>query len=272
VGLGFDILLVMAPLKIAVATRCLNLPLKESLRAAARFGATGVQLDAREEIRPGELTDTGRRQLQHALGELGLSIASLAFPTRRSFYDEEQLDARVSAAKQVMELAWNLEARVVTARIGKIPADKESKSSRLLFEVLSDLARHGNQVGATLAITPTHDSPAALSELITSVKTGPLGVDFDPAVFIMSGHSPPEALRTLHSLILHLTARDAIRDIDAGGLETALGRGEVEWVELLPLLDEINYSGWVTVNRTQGDDRAGDAARAIQYLKNVLLT
>jgi sugar phosphate isomerase/epimerase len=79
-------------------------------------------------------------------------------------------------------------------------------------------------------------------------------------------------LRTLHSLILHLTARDAIRDIDAGGLETALGRGEVEWVELLPLLDEINYSGWVTVNRTQGDDRAGDAARAIQYLKNVLLT
>src|SRR5262249_36540747 len=53
VGLGFDILSLMAPLKIAVATRCLNLPLKESLRAAARFGAAGVQFDAREELRPG---------------------------------------------------------------------------------------------------------------------------------------------------------------------------------------------------------------------------
>jgi sugar phosphate isomerase/epimerase len=258
-------------MRIALATRCLNLPLKESLCTAASLAARGVQLDAREEIRPGELTDTGRRQLQHLLGELGLSIASLAFPTRRSFYDEEQLDARVSAVKQTMEHAWQLQARVVTARIGKIPSDKESKPYRLLFEVLSDLARHGNQVGATLAITPSHDSPQALSELIASVKSGPLGIDFDPAVFVMSGHNPAEALRTLHSLALHVTARDAIRDIDAGGLETALGRGEVEWVELLPLLDEINYTGWVTVNRTHGDDRAGDAARAIQYLKSVLL-
>src|SRR5262245_52391951 len=259
----------MPPLRIALATRCLNLPLKDSLRAAASLAARGVQFDAREEIRPGELTETGRRQLQHLLDELGLSIASLAFPVRRSFYDEEQLDARVTAVKQAMEQAWKLQARVVTARIGKIPADKESKAYRLLFEVLSDLARHGNLVGATLAITPSHDSPATLSELVRSVKTGPLGIDFDPAVLVMSGHNPGEALRALHSLVLHITARDAIRDIDAGGLETALGRGEVDWVELSPLLDEINYSGWVTVNRTQGDDRAGDAARAIQYLKNV---
>jgi sugar phosphate isomerase/epimerase len=272
VGFESDILTLMTPLHIALATRCLNLPLKESLRAAASLRAKGVQFDAREEIRPGELTDTGRRQLQHLLGELGLSIASLAFPTRRSFYDGEQLDARVSAIKQTMQHAWQLQARVVTARIGKIPSDKESKPYRLLFDVLSDLARHGNQVGATLAITPTHDSPEVLSDLVVAVKTGPLGIDFDPAVFVMSGHNPADALRALHSLVLHVTARDAIRDIDAGGLETALGRGEVEWVELLPLLDEINYTGWVTVNRTQGDDRAGDAARAIQYLKNIMFT
>ncbi|MGE5192602.1 MAG: sugar phosphate isomerase/epimerase family protein [Deltaproteobacteria bacterium] len=248
------------------------MPLKEALRAAANLEAGGVQFDARDELRPGELTDTGRRQLLHGLGELGLSVASLAFPTRRSFYDEEQLDARVAAAKRGMDLAWQLRARVMTARIGKVPPDKESKPYRLLLDVLGDLARHGNQVGATLAITPSHDSPQALSELIGSIKTGPLGIDFDPAVFVMSGHNPAEALRGLHSLVVHFTARDAIRDADGGGLETALGRGEVDWIELLLLLDEINYPGWVTVTRTQGDDRAGDAARAIQYMKNVLLT
>jgi sugar phosphate isomerase/epimerase len=262
----------MPPLRVSVATRCLSLPLKESLRAAAKLGAAAVQFDARDELRPGELTETGRRQLLHALDELGLSIASLAFPMRRSFYDEEQLDGRVAAAKRAMDHAWQLRARVVTARIGKIPEDKESKPYRLLLDVLSDLARHGNQVGSTLAITPTHDTPGALGELIASVKSGPLGIDFDPAVFVMSGHNPAEAFRELHSFVIHFTARDAIRDVDAGGLETELGRGEVEWVELLPLLDEVRYSGWVTVNRTQGNDRAGDVARGIQYLKNVLLT
>jgi sugar phosphate isomerase/epimerase len=261
----------MPPLNIAVATRCLNLPLKEALRAAASLGARGVQFDAREELRPGDLTDTGRRQLLHGMDELGLSIASLAFPARRSFYDEEQLDGRVAAVKRVMEHAWQLRARVVTARVGKIPADKESKDYRILFDVLSDIARHGNQVGSTLAITPTHDSPEALADLVAAVKSGPLGIDFDPAVVVMSGHRPAEAIRALHSWVIHVTARDAIRDVDAGGVETALGRGEVEWVEFLPLLDEIEYSGWVTVNRTQGEDRSGDVARGVQYLKNVLL-
>jgi sugar phosphate isomerase/epimerase len=262
----------MTPLHIAIATRCLNLPLRESLRAAANLGARGVQFDAREELKPGELTDTGRRQLLHSLDELGLSLASLAFPMRRSFYDEEQLDGRVAAVKRALEHAWQLKARILTARIGKIPDDKDSKSYRLLFDVLSDLARHGNQVGATLAITPSRDPPQALAELIAAIKTGPLGIDFDPAVWVMSGHDPAEAFRLLHQYVTHFTARDASRDIDAGGLETSLGRGEVEWMELLPLLDEVRYAGWVTVNRTQGEDCAGDAARAIQYLQNVLLT
>ncbi|MBI3861255.1 MAG: sugar phosphate isomerase/epimerase [Planctomycetia bacterium] len=231
-----------------------------------------MQFDARSEIKPGELTETGRRQLLHSLSERGLTVASLTFPTRHSFYEEEGLDARVAAAKRALDLAWQLSARVVTARVGKIPADQESRNYRILFDVLGDLARHSNQVGATLAITPTHDSPAALGELLGSIKSGPLAIDFDPAVFVMSGHNPADACRRLHAAILHFTARDAIRDIDAGGLEVAIGRGEVEWVEVLPLLDEIGYSGWVTVDRTQGDDRAGDVARGVQYLKNVLLT
>ena len=60
--------------------------------------------------------------------------------------------------------------------------------------------------------------------------------------------------------------------VDAGGLEVALGRGEVEWIEILPLLDEVAYAGWVTVVRTQGDDRGGDVARGVKYLSNVMFS
>ena len=257
------------PLRIAIATRCLGRPFAESLRAAAKTGARGVQFDGCEELPPGELTDTGRRQLLNSLEKLGLSVASLAFLAHRSFCDEEQLDARVAACKRVMEFAWQLGTRVVAARIGKVPADRKSKAYQILFDVLSDLARYGNQIGATLAITPTHDAPQALVELLTAVKAGPLGIDFDPAVFIMSGHNPADALRLLHSSVIHFTARDADRDVDAGGREVAVGRGEVDWRELMILLDEIGYSGRTTVIRSQGDDRAGDVVRAVQYLKNV---
>lgn len=260
----------MLPTRIAVATRCFNLPLKQALRAAADAGAQGVQFDSREELAPGSLGDTGRRQFLHELDERGLRVASLVFPTRHAFYEEDRLDARVIAVKTAMEFAWQLKSSVLTARIGKIPADANSKEHILLREVLSDLARHGNHVGVTFAITPTHDSPDALGALLGSIKTGPLGLDFDPASFAMAGHSPEQAFRTLHASVIHFQARDGLRDIDGSGLEVPLGRGEVDWVELLPLLTEISYRGWITVNRTQGDDRAGDVARGVQFLKNVL--
>jgi predicted DNA-binding ArsR family transcriptional regulator len=38
---------------------------------------------------------------------------------------------------------------------------------------------------------------------------------------------------------------------------------------MLALLGEADYHGWITVDRTVGEDKAGDVTRAIQYLKNV---
>lgn len=260
----------MPPLRISLATRCLNEPLRRALRTASDMGVQGVQFDAREELKPGDLTETGRRQFLHSLEELGLKVASLWLPTRRTFYDEDQLDARVAATRAVMDFAWSLACSVVTVRLGKIPADKDSPEHRILHEVVSDLAAYGNRVGATLAIVPVHDSPEALAGLIDSVKTGPVGIDFDPAGFVVSGYAAHSAYKTLHEFVVHMQARDALRSADGGG-EMPLGRGEVDWVELLPLLDEAGYRGWMTIIRTQGDDKRGDMERAVTFLNNVLL-
>jgi sugar phosphate isomerase/epimerase len=259
----------MHPLRLAVATRCLKPPLRSSLRAAAGCGVKGIQFDLRDELRATELGETGRRQLLHQIGELGLRVASTTFPTRRGFADQEHLDARVAATRAAMEFSWQLRSSVLVLRLGKIPAEKDSNGYRLLVDVVSDLARHGNQVGVTLAVTPTHDSPDALAGFLDSVKTGPVGIDFDPAEFVLSGHAPEAAFRQLYRTIVHFTARDAVRDVGGGGVEVPLGRGEVDWIELLPLLEESAYGGWVTVLRTGGDDKPGDVARGVEYLTNV---
>jgi sugar phosphate isomerase/epimerase len=258
-------------LRLAVATHCFGQPLKSSIRLAAEAGAAGVQLDVRDELPPADLTDTGRRQFLHRLNERGLRIASVTFPLRRPLCDERHLDARMAALRQAMQFAYDLGAPVLTTRIGPIPPDAESTGQQLLRELLNDLARHGNQVGTTLAVSPVGEAPAAIHSLLDSVKAGPIGVDFDPAAFVIGKHSPAQALRDLHRFVVHVQARDAVRESDGGGLEVPLGRGEVDWVELLPLLDEIAYRGWVTVVRTQGDDKLGDIASAIQFLRKVSL-
>ncbi len=259
----------MQRFRTAVATARFSPDLRDVVKLAAQAGATGLQFDARQQLKPANLSETGRRQLLHALSERELVVASLTFPLRRTLHDEEHLDTRVAAIKQAMQFAWDLKARVLTCRIGSIPETNEVDEWSRLRDVLSDLAGHGNHVGVTLSITPAGDAPKTLLSLINAVSTGPLGVDFDPAERVMSRHDPVSSLRELHAVVTHVTVRDAIRDADGGGRETPVGRGECDWEQLLAVIDEMNYSGWLTVSRTAGDDPFGDACRAVQYVQNV---
>ena len=259
----------MEPLRRAVACRCLPPPIRQSIRAAVEIGAKGIQFDVRNELRPADLSDSGRRQLRHDLEIEGLTISSLNFPTRRSLYDPDQLEARIAGLKQTLEFAYQLRVPIVVARVGAIPQEKDSPEFKSLIEVLNEVARHANRVGATLAITPTRDSAADLKDLIDRVKDGLVGVNFDPAVFAMCGRDAVAAFRELHKHVLHITARDGVRDIDGSGQEVALGRGDVDWPELLALLTEADYRGWLTVDRSHSDDITRDAARALAYLQNV---
>jgi sugar phosphate isomerase/epimerase len=259
----------MSRLRIAVSTSRLTSRLRDVPQAAAATGATGVQFDARNQLRPGDLSETGRRQLLYELGERRLGVASLSFPLRRTLADPEHLDARVSALKEAMQFAWDLKARCLVCRAGRIPEPADSPEFARLHEVLRDLARHGNRVGVTLAFTPSGESGAELARLVDSISDGPLGVNFDPAERIMNRRDPVTSLRELHRHVAHLTIRDAVRDLDLGGREVPVGRGEADWDSLLAALDEMNYLGWATIDRTAGDDPLGDIARAVSFLTNL---
>ena len=259
----------MDSLHIAVATRRFQQPLKQSLQTAAQMGAGGVQLDVRNELKPSELSDTGCRQLLHYLDELTLDVSSLNFASQRRLFDLDRLEVRLEAVRTAMQLAYQMQARILTVQIGRIPQDPESPDSQMLSEILNDLTKFGNHIGCTLLITPSGDSAESLLQLISTVTQGPIGINFDPALFIFSGHNPLEALRVLHPSFMHLQVRDAVSDIDGNGLEVPVGRGEVDWDEFLALLEEAGYQGWLTVDRTQGDDKTGDIARTVQFLRNM---
>ncbi len=256
--------------RLAVATASFRLPLRQAVLTAARSGAQGVQFDARTEVTPAEFGETARRQLLHELNEQELHVASLTFPLRRPLHDEEHLDARVAAVRQAMEFTSQLKARVLTLRAGRMPEDDQSADQQRLRDVLRDLAGFGNRVGVTLSLTTSGDAATRLRALIEGIKEGPLGVDFDAAACIMAGQDPAAVLRDLHALVTHGQVRDAIRDLDGSGQEVPVGRGEVVWDEVLALLGETNYGGWLVARRTSGDDPVGDCTRAIAYVRNIV--
>lgn len=260
-----------AQLPFAVATRAFGIPLRAALRRAADAGASGVQFDLRDELPPEVSTETGRRQFIHLLSEYGLKVGASHFSTRRALYASDQLDRRVAAVRDAMSLASQLKSRVLTVRIGPIPADDDQHDRKLLSEVLDDLVRHGNHVGVTLALSTSGEEPSRIHGLVNQIKSGPIGIDFDPSSFVFAGRSVSDAYRTLHQEVVHIQARDGVRDLDGTGAEVILGRGQVDWLELLALLYEAGYQGWLTAIRNQGGNRGADVETAISYLKEVFV-
>jgi len=257
--------------RFAAATNCWRGPLTDTLRTVAALGVAGVQLDLLHELPATSLSETGRRDFLHLVRELGLQVGTTVVPLRHPLSVEQELDRRIDALRGAMTFAFQLRAGVVCFRCGRIPEDVHSAPAQLLREVLTDLARHANHVGVSLAVTPCGESPKHLAEFLASIQSGPLGVDFDPAQYAMQGQSATEALRELHRLVFHVQLRDGVRDLTGGGTETVLGQGAVDWIELLALLGEMDYAGWLTAVRTQGEDRAGDVTRALKSAQRLLL-
>jgi len=259
----------MPALRLAAATRFFNQPLKAALETAGSLGAEGVQLDVRHELRPSELSETGRRQFVNQLEEQSLKLATFEYPTRRAFHDQEELDARVAGLKAALDFAWSLGVKVVVGRIGRVPEDEASPKYQLLVDVLNDIARYSNRVGAAFAASATADSVEAVRKLFERVKEGPLGLNLDPGGLAMAGMDPVALFSALHDRVLTVQVRDGQRDIDGQGLEVPVGRGEVAWDELLALLQEAPFRGWMVATRSVGDDHTGDIGRAIRYVRRV---
>ncbi len=260
----------MPALKIGVETASLRLPLKEALHTAARLGAGAVEIDARGAISPGQLSRTGMRQLRKMLEDLRLRVSAVGFRTRRGYDTAADLEARVAATKAAMQFAYDLGASVVVNHIGRVPPDRESQAWRLLVEVLDDLGRYGNRVGATLAAETGTESGEDLARLLAELPEGAVGVDLDPGSLILGGFSPLEAVDALGPRILHVHASDAVGEL-AGrrGSQVSLGEGTADFPALLGALDQHGYRGYFTVTTREADDPAHQIAQAVGYLRKL---
>ncbi len=180
--------------KIGIQIASLGQPLKLALQTAARLGATGIEIDARTDIRPKELTDTGRRQLKKWMDDLNLRVASVRFRTRRGYDVLQDLDQRIDATKEAMRFAYSLGCNVVVNQIGEVPEDSEHPAYSQLQVCLTDLARYGQHVGAMLAAETGSEPAERLVGLLESVPEKAIGITFNPANLIANNFSSEQAL------------------------------------------------------------------------------
>jgi sugar phosphate isomerase/epimerase len=258
----------MNRLKIGIRLESLGLPLRRALQEAERFGVAGVQVDAVGDLSPNTLSQTGRREFRRLLHAHTLELTALGCPLRRGLDTAQDQQPRIEHLRKVMGLSFDLGPRLVIVQAGHIPEDAADPRAALLTESLTALGQHGDRTGTTLALETGLESGALVRQFLDRFDTGGLGVNFDPANLLMHGFDPYESARALQGKIVHAHAKDArAASASRAAQEVPVGHGDIEWMQLLGVLEEVEHRDWLVIEQETGDNRLADVAASVRFLR-----
>ena len=220
-------------MKIGVLVDSFKLGVHDGIRKARELGAEGVQLYAVEgEMAPENLVGAQRKELLAFIRNEGKCETAIGGdPGGHGFADASHNPARIERSKRILELATDLDCRVVTTHIGVIPSDPAHPRYQVMQAACAELGRFGETIGAKFAIETGPESARVLRGFLDSLGTTHFGVNLDPANFVMvTDQDPVEAVEILKPWIIHTHAKEGVlsRKTDPDVIYSFFAEGGIE--------------------------------------------
>jgi sugar phosphate isomerase/epimerase len=212
----------------------------------------------------------------------GESYADIPTVTRTvGLVPPETRSARLAEMKEIADFARLLNVDVVALHLGFIPHDSGDPLYQDVLAVTRDLCDHCRGNKQNLHLETGQESADALLAFIEDVDRDNLFVNFDPANMILYGSGEPiEAVQKVGKYVRSVHMKDgkwADHPGEEWGAEVPLGEGDVGMERYLRTLNELGYSGPLTVEReiAQEPERQkaeiGHAIRLLRELKEKIL-
>src|SRR6056297_911982 len=195
---------------------------------------------------------------------------------------EATRQARLAEMKQIADFAGLMDCPVVALHLGFVPHEVDHPQMPGIIEVTRDLCDYCAAKGQSVHLETGQETAEGLLQFLAATDRSNLHVNFDPANMILYGTGEPiPALRQLGPHIRSVHCKDATWSDQPGktwGCEVPLGEGAVDMAAYLKTLDEIGYTGPLTIEREipQEPDRQiaeiGAAVKLLRALKADLAT
>lgn len=282
---------------IGIMVDSLRLNLRDGLAKAKELGADGVQIYAVEgEMDPENLSPRERKELKSYIESLGLSISALCGDLAgHGFQDAKVNSAKIEKSKRILDLAVDLGTQIVTTHIGIVPNQVNDPVYDTMQRACEELGVYAKSLDAYFAIETGPEKSAHLKQFLNSLSTNGVSVNFDPANMVMvTGDDPVQGVHNLKDYIVHTHVKDGIRlrEVDprevygalgyepmshnriaedaasgASYRELALGEGHVDFDNYFKALQDIGYTGYLTIEREVGGQPEADIAKAIDFIR-----
>jgi sugar phosphate isomerase/epimerase len=186
----------------------------------------------------------------------------------------ETRSARTAALKRASDLAKACRIPAVHTHCGFIPEDPNDPKYQEAVEAIREVAHYCKENGQTFLMETGQESPITLLRAIRDVATGNMGVNLDTANLILYGKGEPAgALDVLGPYVKGLHAKDGQYPTDPKSLgrEVAIGKGRVNFPEVIAGLHRLGYSGPITIEREiSGAQQEADIRASKVFLERLI--
>jgi len=181
---------------------------------------------------------------------------------------------RVAELKRGAEFASRAGAPAIITHVGFIPEDPNDRRYVPTVEALREVAAYCKGLGIGFWFETGQETPVTLLRTIEDIGLPNLGINLDTANCILYGKANPiDALDVFGKYVRNIHAKDGCYPTNGRelGLETAIGRGKVEWPRLMRRLRDLKFRGEIIVEREiSGPQQAKDIREAVTYLRRLV--
>lgn len=279
----------MRKFPIGIMTDSLKTDFRSAIEQAAKMGAAGVQTYCtRGAFSPEQMTQQRICETKDIMQSNGMIFSAICGDLGHGFTDREKNREYIDESKRIMELAKELDCNIVTTHIGVVPQDKNHPRYKVMQEACFELAEFADSMQAHFAVETGPETSATLKGFLDSLNSRGVAVNLDPANLVMvTGDDPVQAVYNLKDYIVHTHAKDGVKLCDSDpeviyGMiedviqqgevfrEMPLGKGNVPFREYLQALEDIGYTGFLTIEREVGDNPAADIQLAAEFLRSMM--
>ncbi len=174
--------------------------------------------------------------------------------------------------QETADLAKDLGLKLVTFHAGFLPHEESDPDFRKLQGRIAQIADLFAKNGLELGFETGQEEAGTLRIFLEALDRKNVGVNFDPANMILYDKGDPiEALRTLGPWLKQCHIKDARKTTVPGqwGEEVPAGTGEVDWKAFFKTLQNLQYDGWLCIEREAGSQRVADIRAARETVESI---
>ncbi len=204
------------------------------------------------------LAEEAPGEVASRIRDSGLAVS--AFSLFTDLTHPESLDAEVASAETYIHLASTFDTDLIKITPGS-PSSLEAGEGhwRSLQEGLGRLAEVAGEVGVRLAVE-THmrqltDTLASCQRLLEIASDVTIGLTLDVSNLSFAGERMSEVIPLLGSRIYHTHIKNGLIDEGENWRFLALDQGLTDYAEVLPLLRDSGFDGYLSLECLSDDTR-----------------